>query len=41
MAALIPGAQLHIVPGAGHLVPLEAPAQMNDIIADLLTQDRK
>ena len=36
MAAGIAGARLEIVPGAGHMVPVEAPAVFNDILADFL-----
>ncbi len=32
MAARIPGARLHLVPGAGHLSPMEQPAAFNDAL---------
>lgn len=35
----IPDAQLAIVPGASHLVPLEKPALVNRLILDHLAQD--
>lgn len=35
----IPGAQLAVVPGASHIVPLEKPAQVNRLILDHLAQD--
>ena len=38
MARLIPGARLVIIPGAGHLVPLEKPVELNRIILDFLKE---
>lgn len=35
----IPGAQLAVLPGASHLVPLEQPAAVNQMILDHLAQD--
>jgi pimeloyl-ACP methyl ester carboxylesterase len=32
LAALIPGAQLHVVPRAGHLVHLDAPEALTGIV---------
>jgi pimeloyl-ACP methyl ester carboxylesterase len=32
----IPGASLAVVPGAGHMVMLEKPAEFNRILADFL-----
>ncbi len=34
LAAAIPGAQLHVVPGAGHAVPLEHPQASAELIVD-------
>jgi pimeloyl-ACP methyl ester carboxylesterase len=36
MAALVPGAQFHIVPAAGHLAPLEQPLTTTRLLADFL-----
>jgi 3-oxoadipate enol-lactonase len=36
MAAGLPGARLEVIPGVGHLPPLEAPAQVNALLADFL-----
>ncbi len=36
MAAAVPGARLEVVPDAGHLPPLEAPAVVNALLADFL-----
>ncbi len=37
MAARIPGAEFTIMPGAGHLAPLEQPAQFNEIVSAFLS----
>ncbi|MBS0209254.1 MAG: alpha/beta fold hydrolase [Planctomycetes bacterium] len=37
MAAAIPGAELFVVPGAGHMAPLEAPAAVNAKIRAFMT----
>lgn len=39
IAAAIPAATLVIVEGAGHMLPLEAPAAVNEAIADWLAQE--
>lgn len=36
MAAAIPGAELAVIPGAGHMSPLEAPEQVNTALRKLL-----
>lgn len=36
MAEAIPGARLAVVPGAGHLSPMEQPAAVNEAIAEFL-----
>ncbi len=36
MAALVPGAQFHVVPAAGHLPPLEQPLATTRLLADFL-----
>ncbi len=36
MASAVPGARLEVVPDAGHLPPLEAPAAVNALLADFL-----
>ncbi len=38
MAALVPGAQLHVVPAAGHLAPLEQPLATTRLLADFVNQ---
>ncbi len=40
LAALVPGAQLEIVPGAGHLANLEQPAAVNALVATFLSAVR-
>ena len=40
MAALLPHARLEIVPGAGHLLTMEAPARVNALLLDWLEQIR-
>lgn len=40
IAASIPGAEKLIIPGAGHMVPLEAPAVFNRAIDDFLARTR-
>ena len=37
MAETIPGAQLRVLPGVGHLPPLEAPAQVTQALAEFLS----
>ena len=32
-AAMIPGAHMHLVQGAGHLLPMECPAELADLLA--------
>lgn len=39
LASLIPGARLRLIPGAGHLVPLDAPAQLVAALVDFLSGD--
>lgn len=41
IAGSIPGAQLIIIPGAGHMLPAEAPEQLNGAIADWLARPAK
>jgi pimeloyl-ACP methyl ester carboxylesterase len=36
MAALMPHADLRIIEGAGHMLPVEAPEALNEAIADWL-----
>ncbi|WP_380927488.1 alpha/beta fold hydrolase [Sphingomonas arantia] len=36
IAAAIPGAQLRVIPGAGHMLPAEAPDAFDDAVADWL-----
>ena len=38
MAALVPGAQLYVVPAAGHLAPLEQPLATTRLLADFVNQ---
>ncbi|MGK5529169.1 alpha/beta fold hydrolase [Streptomyces sp. URMC 129] len=38
VAAALPAAELVLLPGAGHLVPLEAPREVNDQLARLLAR---
>jgi pimeloyl-ACP methyl ester carboxylesterase len=38
MAAAIAGSQFVVIPGAGHLTPLEQPAALNQILADFLSE---
>jgi len=38
MAQLIPGAQCHVVPAAGHLAPLEQPLATSRLLADFLRE---
>jgi pimeloyl-ACP methyl ester carboxylesterase len=40
LAALIPGAKLHVVPGAGHLIQLDAPAALTGILQRWLLDNR-
>ena len=40
MAGAISGARFVVIPGAGHLPPLEQPAAWNRILADFLGQLR-
>jgi pimeloyl-ACP methyl ester carboxylesterase len=35
MATGIPGATLHVIPGAGHLAPMEAPEPVNRALIDV------
>ena len=37
MAQLIPGAQCHVVPAAGHIAPLEQPLATSRVVADFLS----
>ena len=37
MAQLIPGAQCHVVPAAGHLAPLEQPLATSRLVTDFLS----
>src|SRR5438477_415584 len=37
MAALIPGAQCHVIPAAGHLAPLEQPLATGRLLAEFLS----
>jgi pimeloyl-ACP methyl ester carboxylesterase len=36
MAQLIPGAQCHVVPAAGHLAPLEQPLAVGRLLSEFL-----
>lgn len=38
IAAAIPGARLRVVPGAGHMMPAEAPLAFNEIVREWLDQ---
>ena len=38
LAALIPGAKLHIIEGASHIANLDKPAEFNAAIDDLLSE---
>jgi pimeloyl-ACP methyl ester carboxylesterase len=38
MAGIIPDSEFHIIPGAGHITPLENPAAVNKIIKDFLVR---
>lgn len=38
MAKAVPGAEFHLVPQAGHLVPLEQPVIFNQLVRDFLAQ---
>lgn len=40
IAAAIPGARLEVIPGAGHMLPAEAPDPLNRAIADWLARTR-
>ena len=40
LARLIPGAHLHVVPGAGHLLPFEAPDPTALAVIDFLEKSR-
>lgn len=37
IAACVPGARLHVIAGAGHMLPAEAPDQLNAVLAEWLT----
>ncbi len=39
-AAKIPGAQTHLVQGAGHLLPMERPAELADLLAGWIVPSR-
>jgi pimeloyl-ACP methyl ester carboxylesterase len=36
MAQSIPGARLAVIPGAGHLTPLERPQQLTDLLGEFV-----
>ena len=36
----IPGARCHVVPGAGHMINMEQPAAVNELLARFLQQLR-
>jgi pimeloyl-ACP methyl ester carboxylesterase len=38
MEGIIPDSEFHIIPGAGHVTPLENPAVVNKIIKDFLVR---
>jgi pimeloyl-ACP methyl ester carboxylesterase len=38
MASAIPGAQIFVIPKAGHLLNLEQPAQFNESVSVFLSQ---
>ncbi|GAA1210927.1 Pimeloyl-ACP methyl ester carboxylesterase [Prauserella alba] len=38
IAGAVPGAELHALPGAGHLLPIERPAEVADHLTDWLTR---
>ncbi|KID29831.1 putative hydrolase or acyltransferase of alpha/beta superfamily [Prauserella sp. Am3] len=40
IADAVPGAELHLLPGAGHLLPVERPAEVADHLTDWLTRCR-
>lgn len=40
LAALVPGAQLHLIDGSGHMLPLEQPRAVAGVLAALLQQAR-
>lgn len=40
IAALVPGARLHVLPDAGHLLPMEAPAAVAGLLAEWLAELR-
>lgn len=40
LAALVPGAHLQLVAGAGHMLPVEQPAEVASALRALLTRDR-
>jgi pimeloyl-ACP methyl ester carboxylesterase len=39
IAATVPGARLELVAGAGHLVGVDRPAELNQLLVEFLTQD--
>lgn len=39
IAALIPGAVLHVLPGVGHMIPVEAPREFHRYLHDFLGRD--
>jgi pimeloyl-ACP methyl ester carboxylesterase len=40
LARRIPGAQYHVVAGAGHMINMEQPAAVNELLARFLEQLR-
>ncbi len=38
LARRIPGARYHVVPGAGHMINMERPGTVNELLADFLAQ---